>query len=116
MNLNPFRRQQRLQIIRRSQTTLRLHEWRSEKALVSSAMRIMRDPDFQMMLDVMENEHPGVAHVLPDSADLATRAVHQARAEGYTMALANLVALGRFEKMIEPLEATFEPEETLTHE
>lgn len=110
MNLNPFRRKQKLEVIRRPQSTLRLHEWQHSKPLVSSAMQIMRLPDFQMMLDVLKNEHPGISRVLPNN-DIATRAIMQAQAEGYTMALANLEALGRFQEMPEPLEATFEAEE-----
>ncbi len=112
MNWNPFRPKQKLEIIRRSQSNLRLSEWRTDKALVSSAMRLLRDPDFQLMMDVLRNEHPGsLVHL---DVDPPNRVVLQARAEGYTMALANVVALGRFEKMNEPLEATFDPEEIQT--
>lgn len=111
--MNPFRflkPRRRIEVVKRAQSTLRLHEWRAEKALVSAAMQILRHQDMQMMLDVLRNEHPGTATVIADLA-LDKRAILQAQAEGYTMALANLEALGRFEQSAEPLEPTFEAEE-----
>lgn len=99
-----------VRILDRDPIKVRLSEWRSDSALVGSAAKIGRMPEFRRMLDVLSNEHPANA-VLSDNVPMELRAVYQARCEGYTICLANLESLARFEPLKEPLEATYEPEE-----
>lgn len=96
-------------VAHRDPLKLRLHEWRADRALVSRGLQLINNPDFRLALDVLQNEHPANA-ILPDGCSLDIRAVFQARGEGYTLALANLEALAKFESVSEPLEATFEAE------
>ena len=105
-----FSKPKQLQIVRKSSHALSLHEWRSEKALVASAGKVWADPDFQMMIQVLQNEHPAYA-VFPPDARADMRMAHQAKCEGYTMALSNLKAMRVFEKAVELEQPTFEPEE-----
>jgi len=106
----PFKRQPaRLNVIRRSETRLRLHEFRSEPSLVATARRVCADPDFQMILQVLKNEHPGNL-VIADDAHPNISVAIQRRAEGYTMCLANLEAMTKAETVQVDLEATWEDE------
>jgi len=104
-----FKRQLKVMVTHRDPLKLRLHEWRADRALVSKGLQLINSPDFRLVLDVLRNEHPSNL-MLPDGCSLDIRAVFQARGEGYTLALANLEALAKFEPVHEPLEATFEPE------
>jgi hypothetical protein len=97
-------------IIQRDQSRLRLHEWRSDPALVKQA-GFVRTPEFRLAMDVLRNEHPAF-NVLADEASVPAQIAQQRRGEGYTMALANLEALAMYQPMTPPLEATFEPEQT----
>lgn len=105
------KRKTAIEVVRRDPSKLRLHVFRSSPPLVSSAMRIMANPDFQLMLDVVRNEHPG-NQVFQLDAPPHLRAAQQARCEGYTMALANLESMSTLEEPKKPLEATFEDEVT----
>src|SRR5262245_36722891 len=94
----------RLEVIRKDESKLRLSEWQSDPALCSLAIRILANPDLQLMLSVMRNEHPHrVALRLGCSPD--DRVVMQARAEGYEMFFANLEALARHNTVAEIPEA-----------
>jgi hypothetical protein len=105
-------KQIKVKVLTRDPLRVRLSEWRADKALVSRALALQNDPSFRLMLDVLQNEHPGNI-VLPPNVSLDVRAIYQAQAEGYTICLANLRALAKYDALREPLEATFEPEETL---
>lgn len=101
-----------VEVVYRDRGTVSLDEWRGQPGLVARATAILNHKDFEMMMDVMEREHPGNT-VMALSVPETPRALLQARCEGYTMALANLRALGVFKQTVSPLEATFEqPEET----
>jgi hypothetical protein len=95
----------------REPTTLRVHEWRADRQLVSSAGKLFTNPDFRLMLQVVENDHPANV-VLPAEQSIEMRAIFQARAEGYTMCMANLRALAKYEAPLVPLEEEFAPEST----
>lgn len=99
----------KLRIIERSSSTLRLHEWRSDKDLVMMAQKVFLDPNFRMMLDVCRNENPS-SFVLDINAPEHVRASYQSKTEGYMMALTNLEAMSRFNLPEKQLEPTFEPE------
>lgn len=111
MNLLFWKRKPpKIAVIRRDHTKLRLHEWRSQESLVSTAAKIWADSGFRLMMDVAQNEHPAF-QVLPWDASPDARASQQARGEGYTIALANLEAMAQYKAMHEPVEAEFAPEE-----
>lgn len=97
-------------IIPRERHKLRLPEYQTNAALVSSASKILNSTEFSYMLDCVQNEHPGF-WVLPQGATELDRVRAQCLSEGYTMALANLEALGKFVELKEMPEATFEQEE-----
>lgn len=86
-----------------------VEEWRADRQWVASAAAVLRSPQLQQMLDAVANSGPAF-EVLPLSASWMDRATAQARQEGYTMALANLAALGQEQPMAEPVEAMFEVE------
>lgn len=99
-----------INIIRRDRYQLRLAEWQSDPNLVTVAIKVLSSGELQLMLDVVRNEHPG-QRVYADDCNTNVRLIAQARAEGYTMALANFEALGKFKKPEEAFEPTFEDEE-----
>lgn len=82
-----------IEVVRRDHSKLRLSEWQQDPGLCAMAAKTLMDPNLQLMFDVVMNEHP-LKHVLPLGASLDDRAVHQARAEGYEMALATFERLG----------------------
>jgi hypothetical protein len=99
----------RLQVVYRDCSRLTLEQWRSVPDLVKVGMKFMSDPLFRQMLDVCRNEHPiETVHI---DADMYTRAIHQARIEGYMLCLNNLESMGSIVKHEEPIESTFEPPE-----
>lgn len=99
----------RVKVIERQATKLRLSEWQADQSLCNQGSKVLSDPAVQLMIAVLHNEHP--AFVVSETESMELRAVMQARCEGYTMALANLEALGQFNKLAEIPEATFEPEQ-----
>ena len=111
----PQRSEIRYQIIQRDPFRLRLAEWCSSKDLTHSAATCINDNRFRMMLDVLENEHPANI-VLDDKVSMESRAIWQARCEGYTMCLANIDAMTVHRAPREALEATFDPAERDTTE
>lgn len=99
-----------VEVVRRSSLKLRLAEWQADPKLVSQAGKLLSDETFRCMLDVAHNENPS-NFVLPFGTTPQDRAAQQCRSEGYTMALANLEAMGQSRNIPETVEPTFEPEE-----
>ncbi len=102
-----LKRQRKLEIIRRELCRLTVPEWRADPGWVGTAASVLSDPRLKQMLDVVGNSSPAF-EVLPLGAGAQERIVQQARGEGYTMALANLEALGVGQALQTPMEATFE--------
>ncbi len=102
-----LKRRRNLEIIRRELCRLTVPEWRSDPGWVGTAASVLSDPRLKQMLDVVANSSPAF-EVLPMGTATQDRLVAQARAEGYTMALANLEALGVGQALQTPMEATFE--------
>jgi hypothetical protein len=98
-----------LQIVRQHESKLRLAEWRNDPRLCSMAAKILADPNLQLMLSVMKNEHPART-ALPYGVSLDDRAVLQARCEGYEMFLSTLESLAVNIAAVPMPEAAFEPE------
>ena len=97
-------------VIARDPIKLRLSEFCSNRALVGDAQKIQAIPGVRLMLDVLRNEHPGQRVLPPNSSSLDIIRT-QGQAEGYTMALANFEAMGKFVEMTQMPEPTFEQEE-----
>lgn len=105
-----FRRKTKIRVIQREHSRIDLSTWREQPDLVKRAYNVLNNPDFRMMLDVLDNAHP--AHVvLADNAPIETRALWQARCEGYTLFSKLLESMGEMEKPQHTIEATFEPPE-----
>lgn len=100
-----------VKLIERSVFKLTLEEFRADVRLVNETRKILNDPHFQLMLQVLNNSHPAW-NVLPIGCNNETRSAIQSQIEGYTLCLGNLEAMGKQQNMPEPLVATFEPEET----
>ena len=88
---------------------LRLIDWRSDKHLVSFAAKVWENKDFQIMMQCVGNEHLAMIE-LPWNSSLELRALQQAKAEGYSLALANLEAMKSF-RHDSSVEATYGVEE-----
>jgi hypothetical protein len=105
--------QTKVQVIERTPFDLRLSEWRADRTLCASARNLFGERDFYTILQVIANEHPAnLVHA--DAIPIEQRAIIQARAEGYTLALSNLASMAHYSPMSQPLEATFEPEHEVT--
>lgn len=96
--------------VHRDSTKLRLSEWQADENLTNSAGKVLVDPVFQMMVQVAKNESPSLMALTID-CPLETRALHQARIEGYNMALRNIDAMASHKPLPSELVATFEDEE-----
>jgi xanthine dehydrogenase iron-sulfur cluster and FAD-binding subunit A len=96
----------RVEVIKRDISKLTLQEFRSNARLTSGAAATLSADFAVIMMQVLKNMHPGATLVMP-SADLQTRAVAQARAEGYTLAIANLESMAIFKQTETPIEATY---------
>lgn len=103
-----------VQVVPRDPCRVSLLEWRTNPDLLRIATKFLRDPEFRMMLDVLDRENPAsMSFTMSARASLKDRAVQQAKCEGYVMAIANLESMGTpWEPPQAPPEATFEPEET----
>lgn len=95
-----------VRLVDRPHTALRADEFRADKELVHLAATVLANPNCQLMLAVMRNEHPGF-DVLPSGADSIQRVVWQSRAEGYSIAISTLESLGVKASLPERLVSTF---------
>ena len=101
---------QRIEVVRKDSTQLRLNEWRAHGEMLKIADTLWKDADFQLVMQVIANESPANFALL--TAGIEDRALHQARTEGYNLALANLRAMRVPSEKTEVLESTYEPETT----
>ena len=96
-------------LISREPFKLTLNEWRADETMANAAQKVLNGATVRLILQVLYNSSP--AWEVLQGADIVTRAVQQARIEGYTMALANMEAMGIHQKIADPIEATWEPED-----
>ena len=61
---------------------MRVKEWRRRDELVGASKTLLQNEHFQRMLDVLKNEAPH-NFSFAGNVDLATRAMYQARIEGW---------------------------------
>jgi hypothetical protein len=80
-------------IVPREISRMTIDEWRSNPDSVAAARKVLNDPMVRMMLDVCINSSPANEGILV--SDLALRAVHQAKTEGYHGFLNNLEAMAK---------------------
>lgn len=99
-----------IRVLGRDISKLTLSDWRSDEKLVSGAGAALSGDFVKLMMEVLRNEHPAF-QVMHPQYSLEARALQQARAEGYTLCLSNLEAMGRKAANVVQLEPTFEPEE-----
>jgi hypothetical protein len=89
---------------------MRVKEWRRREDLVGAARGMMASDQFQRMMSVLRNESPH-NFSFSGNVDLATRAMYQARIEGWNKAIDMLESLGVPYEEPEHLLETYEPEE-----
>lgn len=99
-----------LKITSKPASKLRLAEFRADPEMAKGASEILNNPMFQVMMQVNRNESPALI-LLRTEAPMDSRALHQARIEGYNMCLRNFEAMAEHSALPEQLAATFEPEE-----
>lgn len=100
----------RVEIIRKDVVKLQLSDWQKDKTLVAGAQAALNGDFMRLVVQVLKNEHPGHV-VLPKNFPIELRSAHQSQCEGYTMALANLEAMGTLKEIADLGEPTFEREE-----
>lgn len=100
----------KVEIIRKDVVKLQLSDWQKDKTLVNGAQVALNGDFMRLMIQVLQNSHPG-SMVLPKNFPIELRAAHQSQCEGYTMALANLEAMGTLKEIADLGEPTFEREE-----
>jgi len=100
------REELRVRLVDRPHTHLRADEFRADRELAHLAAMVLANPNMQLMLAVLRNEHPAF-EVLPTGVSGNDRMVQQAKSEGYTIALATLESLGVRATLPERLVSTF---------
>lgn len=99
----------RVRFILRTNLDITADVWRTDKELVSMAAKVLADGNVKLMLSTIQNSSPAW-QVMP-LGTVDERAIQQARIEGYTMAIANLESLGKYQPPSAQLESTYEKEE-----
>ena len=113
MNFWPFNKQlRRIEVIRRDRCELTLAQWQEDKHLSKGGQILLANPYMKLAIDMLRNSHPGWL-VMHPGMTLESRALQQARAEGYTMAIANLEAIGNVAETPKHLETTYEEEKEI---
>lgn len=103
-------REIRIQTVLIDPLKLRLAQWQGDRNLTNSAGKVMAEGTVKLMLQVLGNESPALWS-MDVNTSLESRALQQARIEGYNMALKNLEAMAVHVAFTEAIEATFEPEQ-----
>jgi hypothetical protein len=99
-----------IQILRIESQKITMAQWRSQQASVGASMELANHPIYRAQRDILESQHP--RHVMLKMGSSETdRLVHQARTEGYELALWNMDSLAIPLKEKKEIEATFEPPE-----
>lgn len=97
-------------IFRATGLDIRAEQWRSTPNLVSTAHRIVNDVGFIQMLEVLRTESPANLAFSDIEESLPSRAVQQAKTEGYNLALNLMLSLAKPLADAQMPEATYEPE------
>lgn len=97
----------RVQVV--SSHTLTLMQWRKQEKLVTDAMALARNSTFQMMLQVLHNDHPSRNGFASVGTSMEDRAAHEAKIEGYEACLNKIKEMSQPWAISKPIMATFEP-------
>ena len=97
------------QIVRRDSCRLTIDQWRSDRGMVKLASKIMSNPDFQLMIDVLRTHHI-VNYSLMLNPTMEQRAFQQAKGEGYSLCLSNLESMAQYSIPESELIEDFQPE------
>lgn len=109
-----FRRpKQRVVVLNRDSSNITCDEYRSNGDLVTAARKVINDPDFRLMLDAVRNSHVG-KYDLSDNATIEQRAMVQAEAQGFNLAIRMLLKLAVPPEKPTELEPTWEPQDLTT--
>lgn len=100
----------RIEVIQRDPCRLTVTEWRSDPVLVQQAQKILANPEFRQLLDVIERSSPARWELDVQAAHSESRIALQSIIQGYMLAITNLESLGHFQPKGELPEETFEPE------
>lgn len=92
-----------------SSHTLTLTQWRKQEKLVADAMTLSRNPTFQMMLQVLQNEHPARNGFVSVGVSADDRAAHQAKIEGFEACINKIREMSQPWTISKPIVATFQP-------
>lgn len=104
----------RVEIIRRDPLRLTIDEWRSDQNLCHEAERALASPVVRQMVDACRAS--SLANwAVPIDMPIDQRGIHQAKCEGYVMALNDFEDLAKFNKPPDQLVETFAPENRFDH-
>ena len=103
------------QFERREAWRLTLEDWRKQDQLVLESKALARNLTYRAQIDVLRNSHPVHTVFSPLGVSPTDRVVHQAKCEGFELALNSLDAMTKSLKRHAQLEATFEPPEEQTN-
>jgi hypothetical protein len=92
-----------------SSHTLTLIQWRKQEKLVADAIALARNGTFQMMLQVLHNDHPARNGFASIGTSMEDRAAHEAKIEGYEACLNKIKEMSQPWTISKPLIATFQP-------
>lgn len=92
-----------------SSHTLTLAQWRKQEKLVTDAMALARNPTFQMMLQMLNNEHPSRNGFPSIGTSPDDRAAHQAKCEGFEACINKIKEMSQPWAISKPLVASFQP-------
>lgn len=94
--------ERRIVLERRVSSTLTVNEWRATGDLLVAARKVLDNPDFRLMIDTIRN----TSFDLLGDPTIEQRAMRQAEASGFNLAIAMLLSLGT------PLPSQEMPKET----
>lgn len=100
-----FRGPRKVEIIRRDPLRLTVEEFRADRAMTNSAIRILSDPIVRQMLDVLQFSHLGRYTA---SGNMEEKAAHLCRCEGYLAAINDFYSLARYQEPKQDLVPTFD--------
>lgn len=92
-----------------SSHTLKLEQWRKQEKLVTDAITLSRNPTFQMMLQVLNNDHPSRNGFPSIGTSPDDRAAHQAKIEGYEACINKIKEMSLPWAISKPPVASFQP-------
>jgi len=88
-------------------TKLTLEQWRKDESLLTAMATLERQPTFILAIQCLRNSHPCHSVFTPMGVNPTDRIVHQAKIEGFELALNGLSSLSVPFKTPVKVESTF---------